>query len=99
MKTIDNNVDLSDLYLKSLPDFLSDILVKGYFSCHHNRLTSLRGSPAEVGGDFYCSTNQLTSLEGCPKEVLGDFDCSNNKVKFTEEDVRKVCKVNGKIYC
>ena len=99
MKTIDQNVYLSSLYLKALPDFLSGILVKGYFSCYNNQLTSLEGSPAEVGGDFSCSYNQLTSLEGAPTEVGGDFYCKNNKVKFTEEDVRKVCNVKGRVYC
>jgi hypothetical protein len=77
MKIIDTNVNLSNLFFKNLPDFLSDVYVKGYFSC---------------------SNNQLTSLEGSPKEVGGDFFCKNNKIKFTEEDVRKVCKVKGRIY-
>jgi hypothetical protein len=36
--------------------------------------------------------------EGCPKEVGGDFDCYNNPIKFTQEDVRKVCNVKGVIY-
>jgi len=32
-------------------------------------------------------------------EVDGDFDCGNNKVKFTEEQVRAVCKVKGEVNC
>jgi len=51
----------------------------------------------EVGGDFWCHSNQLTSLQGCPKEVGGDFGCWNNKKKFTEAEVRKLCKVGGNI--
>jgi hypothetical protein len=51
-----------------------------------------------VAGSFYCSSNQLVSLEGCPREVGGWFDCRNNKKKFSEEDVKRVCKVKGEIY-
>ncbi len=73
--------------------------VGGNFRCDDNNdLTSLEGCPKKVGGDFDCSRDKLTSLKGCPSEVGGDFDCSNNKVKFTEEDVRKVCNVKGDIY-
>ena len=70
--------------------------VKEGFYCGSNQLTSLEGAPREVD-EFYCNNNQLTSLEGAPREVGGDFYCSNNKVQFTEEDVRKVCSINGRI--
>ena len=73
--------------------------VKWYFDCSYNELTSLKGAPEKVGVGFYCSSNRLTSLEGGPKEVSGTFFCSNNSIKFTEEDVRKVCKVKEKICC
>jgi len=42
--------------------------------------------------------NQLTSLVGAPEKVGGSFYCGNNAVKFTEEDVKAVCDVKGKIY-
>ena len=73
--------------------------VKWYFDCSYNELTSLKGAPEKVGVGFYCSSNRLTSLEGGPKEVSGTFFCSNNGIKFTEEDVRKVCRVKEKICC
>jgi hypothetical protein len=57
----------------------------------------LEGAPSSVGRDFYCSENRLTSLDGVPKTVGGDFLCFNNPVKFTEEQVRAVCDVKGKI--
>ena len=98
MKTINQSVDLSDLYFKALPEWLAEVRVTGFFYCSDNQLTSLKGSPKEVGGSFYCSDNQLTSLEGCPKEVGGSFNCYDNPGKFTEEDVRKVCNVKGGIY-
>ena len=72
--------------------------VGGTFTCWNNQLTSLEGAPKEVGGDFWCGYNQLTSLEDAPKEVGENFECHNNPGKFTEEDVRKVCNVKGKIY-
>ena len=68
-----------------------------HFWCGDNKLTSLKGAPQSVGGCFLCLTNKLTSLEGAPKTVGGNFDCSRNTKKFTEEDVKAVSKVKGKI--
>jgi len=141
IKAIQGNVDLSDLYLKKLPDFLEDVIVKGDFSCHNNSLTSLEGAPKKVGGHFFCSNNSLTSLEGAPEKVGGSFYCYNNSltslegapkkvgrdfycdhnsltsleglpkeiggnlwisfakgIYFTEEEIRKVSKIKGKVY-
>ena len=50
-----------------------------------------------VGGNFNCSYNELTSLEFAPKSVGRDFVCHNNPGKFTEEQVRAVCNVKGRI--
>ena len=72
--------------------------VRGYFDCSNNYLTSLKGSPEKVEVGFYCRSNKLTSLEGAPRET-NYFYCSNNSINFTEEDVRKVCKVKEEIYC
>ena len=71
-------------------------IVGGNFDCADNELTSLEGAPKEVGGYFDCSHNKLTTLKEAPENVAS-FYCSNNKVQFTEEDVRKVCKVKGKV--
>ena len=75
--------------------------VGGDFECIGCKaLTSLEGAPKKVGGDFYCAIClSLTSLEGAPKEVGGYFDCRGCKTKFTEEDVKKVSNVKGKIIC
>ena len=51
-----------------------------------------------VGGDFDCLDNKLTSLIGCPTEVGRDFDCRLNEDKFTEADVKRLCKVGESIY-
>jgi hypothetical protein len=92
---VDVDVNLSSQHLKKLPYKFHN--VTGNFYCHSNQLTSLEGAPKSVGGDFSCSSNQLTSLEGAPKSVGGNFSCRSNKKKFTEDDVRKVCKVKGEI--
>jgi len=78
--------------LKGAPKF-----VGGSFDCHDNQLTTLKGAPERVDGSFYCYNNQLTSLEGAPKYVGGNFDCSPNPKHFTEEEVRKLIDVRGKV--
>ena len=72
--------------------------VGGSFYCGNNQLISLKGAPISVGGNFVCSYNNLTSLVGAPKTVGGAFSCRNNSVQFTEEQVRAVCDVKGKIF-
>ena len=68
------------------------------FDCSYNDLTSLEGAPEKVGGNFICYYNQLTSLKGAPKKIGESFIGYNNKIQFTEDDVRKVCKVKDSIY-
>jgi len=73
-------------------------IINGNFYCYRSHLTSLVDGPNIVTGDFDCSYNKLTSLEGGPSTVGGSFSCSNNTKKFTEEEVRKVVDVKGKVY-
>jgi len=73
------------------------ITVGGSFLCRNNQLTSLEGCPTIVGDNFSCSNNQLTSLESCPTIVGGAFYCYGNKKKFSEKDVRRLCKVKRHI--
>ena len=70
-----------------------------WFDCSLNQLTSLKGAPQSVGSYFNCSFNQLTTLEGAPLSVGGEFSCFGNKKKFTEQEVRAVSKVRGRIFC
>ena len=70
--------------------------VIGSFDCSYNELSTLKGAPHKVNS-FRCERNQLTSLEGAPKVVERNFFCAGNSVEFTEDDVRAVCKVGGKI--
>ena len=71
---VDGDVDLSYQKFKQLP--LTFNKVSGDFYCDSSNLTSLQGSPKEVGKDFLCSDCiNLTSLQGAPKEVSGNFSC------------------------
>ena len=70
--------------------------VKGYFDCSYNELTTLDGSPQEVGGNFDCSHNELTTLEGAPQKVDGYFDCSHNELTTLEGAPQKVGR---SLYC
>ena len=52
--------------------------VKGWFDCSYCPITTLEGSPKEVGGWFDCTFCQnLESLKGAPEYVGGEFDCYN----------------------
>ena len=93
---VDGNVNLSFKKLTELP--LNFNKVTGDFSCTHNELTTLKGSPKYVGLDFYChDNNKLTSLEYGPVEVGGDFSCVDNKYLTSLEHSPK--KVGGDFYC
>jgi hypothetical protein len=71
--------------------------IRGDFYCSYNHFTSLVGAPKYVGGNFYCNHTKLQSLDGAPKYVDGDFICHNNPVKFTDQQVRAVCEVGGRV--
>jgi hypothetical protein len=90
---VDGDVDFSDRGLTKLPLSFG---VTGNFYCGENQLTTLEGSPSNVGGNFYCDYNQLTSLEGCPSSVGGDFYCNNNQLTSLEG-----CSISvgGDFYC
>ncbi len=82
--------------LKSLKN--SPKVINGVFYCMSLGLETLEGGPEYVAKDFECSYNNLTTLNGAPKFVGRDFYCNNNRVKFTEEQVRAVCDIKGRVY-
>lgn len=94
---VDGDVNLTYRGIKKLPSYIQFGKVNGYFTCSLNKLTSLKGAAKEVGGIFNCSYNKLTSLEGAPKNVIGSFACEGNTIKFTKDDVNKICKVGKSI--
>jgi hypothetical protein len=66
------------------------------FYCYGNNLITLEGASEFVGYDFDCSSNiELTSLSGAPKFVGRNFYSLRNS--FTEEQIRAVCDVKGKV--
>ena len=64
--------------------------VVGDFNCSDSQLTTLEGTPKEVGRNFYCRRNKLTTLEGAPKEVSGSFYCSRNNLTTLKNAPQKV---------
>ena len=54
--------------------------ITGDFIINNNSLTSLEGSPKNVGGNFDCRNNNLTSLKGTPSIIGGIFRCDKNKL-------------------
>ena len=55
------------LNLKKIP--LKFNYVSGYFSIYDNCITTLYGSPKEVGESFDCARNNITSLKYSPMIV------------------------------
>ena len=78
----DGDCDISDMGLVEIPIKFNKIR-----------------STFEASGMFDISNNNLKSLKNIPKIVDAHFSCLNNKgIKFTKDDVKKVCKVKGNIY-
>ena len=94
---VNGGVDLNKSNFKELPYKFGR--VTGYFEIEMcENLLSLKNCPEEVGGYFSCyHCSKLDSLEGCPKEVNHSFYCYDCKQKFTEEEVKSLCKVKKDI--
>jgi hypothetical protein len=114
MKITNNNYTINDDYIidlkytaylnnkkiKKFPDYIQFGKSYSDFYCIGNGLISLDGCPKYVNGDFACDNNNLTTLEGCPEKIIGYFWCKDNKIKFTKEDVLKLCDVHpDRIVC
>ena len=76
---VDGNVHLSKMNLIEIPLKFNN--VSGYFDCTYNKLTSLKGSPKEVGISFTCYDNKLNDLKYAPNRIGSWFDCSVNNLK------------------
>ena len=94
---VDRSVNLMCKDFKELPYKFGR--VNGYFDiCSNQNLISLKNCPNYVNELFGCDgCINLDSLEGCPKEVDGNFYCYKCKREFTEEEIKSLCKVKGKI--
>jgi hypothetical protein len=73
---VHGGVNISHGHLESIP--IQFGIVWGSFYCNSNYLTTLKGSPRNVGSNFFCCNNKLTSLEGGPIEVSGNYNCMTN---------------------
>ena len=102
MVHVDGSVHIPFRKIKKLP--IKFGIVTGNFQCFNNELTTLEGSPRDVGGDFRCQNNKLTTLEGGPSRVGGNYWCGNNKLITLEGGPKEVhyfnCAYNpiNKIY-
>ena len=95
---VNGNVYLQHRNFNELPYRFG--IVTGFFDVDTcKNLKSLKNCPNEVGGYFSCNgCSKLDSLEGCPSYVVWNFYCNDCKRKFTEEEVKSLCKVKGNIF-
>ena len=97
---VDGGVDLANKDFEELPYKFGE--VNGNFVLDNcKNLITLKNCPDHILYKHMfdiegCS--KLDSLEGFPKIVEGTVYCSKCKRKFTEEQVRSLCKVKGNIY-
>lgn len=82
---------------EEFPDFIRFNICYGSFINRGHKLFSMIGCPKIVYGDFFVDGNKLQVLTGCPKQVDGDFYIQDNDNKFTENEVRKICQIKGKL--
>ena len=86
---VDGSVYLNNRNLEEFPEYIQFGVVKGFFDCSFNKLTSLEGAPEKVGEAFSCNHNRLTSLKGAPK-IVKSFYCSDNNLTSLEGAPEKV---------
>jgi hypothetical protein len=81
----------------NLPEYINFNIIHGCFQVGYCNFTTMRGFPKIIKEDFSCAGNKLTSLEYSPKIVGLFYSIQNNYKQFTEEEVRKVCKVGKRV--
>jgi hypothetical protein len=92
-----NFIIIPDQSISEIPDYIKFNECQGDFIIRDNRLLSMSGCPKIVHGDFAVNGNKLTNLFGSPTQVDGYYFIQNNDVKFTEEQIRKICNIGGKV--
>ena len=92
--SVTGDVSLTDIGNAHLPVRFRK--VSGHFYCDDSKLTSLEGSPQEVGDYFSCSGNNIISLKGGPKKVGSDLYCDRTKITSLEGAPEYV---GGYFYC
>ena len=85
--------------IPELPEFIQFNECKRDFILINSDLQILNGFPKIVEGDLAIGQNNIRSLKGCPEYVGGDFNIKYNEgTTFSEEEIRKICDVQGKVY-
>lgn len=75
------DIDISSYNISTIASISKfKYVVKWFFYCFNNKLTSLKWCPVSVWWDFNCHNNQLTLLEWCPNTVKWSFNCSFNQL-------------------
>lgn len=69
MKTIEGDVNLTELHFKEIPEILKDVHIKGALYIPYNKLKNLNNSPAKIDSIFNCSANKIRNFVGGPKEI------------------------------
>ena len=80
-KIIKGNVDLSDIWMDELPDFLAVDELQGNLSIDQHKypsLISLKNSPTLVNGTVVINSTNITNLEGSPQMILNNFELDAN---------------------
>lgn len=82
---IKGSVYLSGIHIKHIPEFLSNIEVRGSFDIARNNLTSLKNCPYKIEGGLYFNNNKLKSLDGICQIYLGNnIVMSYNQIESLE---------------
>jgi len=80
-KVIEGNVDLSDIWMDELPDFLAVDELRGNFRIDqykYPQLRSLDNSPILVNGTMVINSTKIRDLEGSPEVILNNFELDSN---------------------
>jgi hypothetical protein len=84
-------------FMPELPEYVQFNECFGDFLIRDQNLISMIGCPYVVHGDFMVDGNKLTDLKGSPTRVDGSYFIKRNSVKFTKEQIQKICEVGEMI--
>jgi hypothetical protein len=97
-KYIEGDINIANLYLTEIPNFLADVECSGEFDCCDNNITSLFGMPTfkrvpyhiKNMGIFCYGNKPLTSLKGVPVEIRGSLLSNNCSIVSLEHGPTRV---------
>lgn len=81
MKKITGDVDLSNLYLKEIPEILNDVVIEdGMFNIDGNSIKNLNNFPISCN-TLHLSRNPITSLVGIKPKQVWYLEANRTKIK------------------